>query len=69
MAKKTSKSGNWIAGAIKHPGALSKTLGVPEKKNIPAFKLKKAAKSKNKTTARRANLAMTLRKLAKRKKK
>ena len=35
----------WIAGAIEHPGALSKSLGVPEEKNIPAEKLAKAAKA------------------------
>ena len=36
---------NWIKGAIKHPGALHKELGVPEGKKIPAKKLAKAAKA------------------------
>lgn len=33
---------NWIAGAIKHPGALHKDLGVPMGKKIPEGKLEKA---------------------------
>ena len=59
-------SKNWIAGAIKHPGALHKQLGVPEGEKIPASKLSKAAHSDNPTLAKRANLAMTLKKLHKR---
>jgi hypothetical protein len=51
---------NWIAGAIKHPGALHKSLGVPEGEKIPASKLAKAKRSSNPTTRRRANLASTL---------
>jgi hypothetical protein len=53
---------NWIAGAInpKNKGALHETLGVPKGKKIPASKLAKAAKSKNPTTRKRANLAKTL---------
>ena len=51
---------NWIAGAIKKPGALHKSLGVPLDKKIPAAKINKAAKSKNPTLAKRANLAKTL---------
>jgi hypothetical protein len=60
---KKSKT-NWIKGAIKRPGALSKKLGVPVEKNIPMTKLKKAAKSSNKPTARQARLAMTLKKIS-----
>jgi hypothetical protein len=56
----------WIQGAIKHPGALHKTLGVPKGKKIPASKLKKAEHSKNPRTARRARLAETLKGLHKR---
>lgn len=52
--------GNWIAGAIKHPGALHRELGVPEGKKIPAKKLAKAAHSDNPKLARRANMAETL---------
>ena len=59
---------NWIAGAIKKPGALRKTLGVKKGQKIPEAKLEKAEKSKNPTTARRARLAETLRGLSKGKK-
>ena len=50
----------WISGAIKHPGALHKELGVPEGKKIPAKKLEKAEHSSNPTERKRANLAETL---------
>ena len=40
----------WIQKAIKHKGALRKTLGVKAGKDIPAAKLKKAEHSKNPTT-------------------
>jgi hypothetical protein len=52
---------NWIAGAIKKPGALKKSLGVPAGKTIPPKKLAQAARSSSPTTRRRANLARTLR--------
>ena len=50
----------WIAGAIKHPGALHKALRVPEGEKIPQKKLAKAEHSKNPTMAKRARLAETL---------
>lgn len=50
---------NWIAGAIKKPGALRKELGVKKGDDIPEKKLKKAAKSKGKL-GQRARLAETL---------
>lgn len=53
----------WISKAIKHPGALRKTLGVKKGEKIPASKLKKAEHSKNPTTAKRAHLAETLKKM------
>lgn len=53
----------WIQGAIKHPGALRKTLKVKKGEKIPESKLKKAEHSKNKTTAKRAHLAETLKKM------
>lgn len=56
----------WIQKAIEHPGSLRKSLHVAEDKNIPAKKLEKAAHSDNPTLAKRANLAMTLKKLHKR---
>ncbi len=52
--------GKWIAGAIKHPGALHRALKVPMGEKIPAKKLAKAAHSSNPTLARRASLAKTL---------
>lgn len=53
----------WIQGAIKKPGALRKTLGVKKGEKIPIAKLKKAEHSKNPTTAKRAHLAETLKKM------
>jgi hypothetical protein len=50
---------NWIAGAIKKPGALHADLGVPQGKKIPAGKLKAAAKKSGKV-GQRARLAETL---------
>ncbi|CAB5219861.1 hypothetical protein UFOVP237_17 [uncultured Caudovirales phage] len=55
-----AKGGNWIKGAIKHPGALHRELGIPEGKKIPAGKLAKATHSSNPTLAKRARLAQTL---------
>lgn len=51
---------NWIAGAIKKPGALHRELHVPEGKKIPASKLKAAEHSKNPLERKRASLAKTL---------
>lgn len=53
---------HWIQGAIKHPGALHKELGVPEGKKIPAGKLEKAEHSGG-TLGKRARLAETLSKM------
>ena len=53
---------NWIKGAIKHPGALHKSLGVPQGEKIPAGKIAKAAKSGG-TLGKRARLAQTLAKM------
>jgi hypothetical protein len=58
MAKQ-GHDGKWIQGAIKHPGALHKELGVPAGEKIPAKKLAKAAK-KGGVEGRRARLAQTL---------
>jgi hypothetical protein len=49
----------WIDEAIKKPGALKKSLGVPAGKTIPAAKLSKAAKAPGKM-GQRARLAQTL---------
>lgn len=51
--------GGWIKGAIKHPGALHKQLGVPAGEKIPAKKLAKAAQAGGKL-GQRARLAETL---------
>ena len=50
---------NWIAGAIKKPGALRKELGVKAGEKIPAKKLDAAAK-KSGIEGKRARLAKTL---------
>ncbi len=55
---------NWIAGAIRKPGALHKQLGVPQGKKIPAKKLAAAAEKGGKL-GKRARLAETLKKLNK----
>ncbi len=54
---------NWIKGAIKHPGALHKEMGVPQGKKIPAARLAKAAKAGGKL-GKRARLAETLKRLS-----
>jgi hypothetical protein len=51
----------FIQKAIKHPGALRKTLKVKKGEKIPLAKLKKAEHSKNPLTAKRAHLAETMR--------
>ena len=58
MAKKR----NWIAGAIKNPGALRRSLGVKKGKKIPTSKLNAAAKRPGKM-GKRARLAKTLKKM------
>lgn len=50
---------NWIADAIKKPGALRKELGVKKGEKIPAKKLDAAAKKKG-VEGKRARLAKTL---------
>lgn len=55
-------SKNWIAGAVKKPGALHKQLGIPEGKKIPGKTLDKAAKQPGKL-GQRARLAKTFAKM------
>ena len=55
---------NWIQGAIKKPGALRKSLGIKKGKKIPLKKLKAASKKGGKL-GKRANLALTFRKMRK----
>lgn len=59
-----NKPKNWIHGAIKHPGALHRELGVPQGEKIPAGKLAKAAHAGGKL-GERARLAETLKTLHK----
>jgi hypothetical protein len=49
---------NWIAGAVKKPGALHKEMGIPQGKPIPGKKLAKAAEAGGKL-GQRARLAET----------
>lgn len=65
MAKKKKK---WIQEAIKRPGALRRKAGVKKGEKIPLSKLQAMAKQKGRT-GRQARLALTLRKLAKKRKK
>jgi hypothetical protein len=60
-----SEKKKFIKEAIKHPGALRKTLHVEKGEKIPESKLKKAEHSKNPTTKKRAVLAETLKHLRK----
>lgn len=59
---------NWIAGAIKKPGALRASLGIKEGKTIPGKKLAAAAKKGGKL-GMRARLAETLKGFSKKSKK
>lgn len=56
---------NWIQGMDLKKGALRKTIGVKKGEKIPTAKLKKAEKSKNPLTRKRANLAATFKKMSK----
>ncbi len=55
---------NWIANAVKKPGALRAELGVKPGKDIPAKKLAAAAKAPGKL-GQRARLAETFKKMKK----
>ena len=61
MARRRSRK-KWIQGAIKKPGALRRTLGVKKGKKIPVSRLRAAAKKSGKT-GQRARLALTLRRM------
>jgi hypothetical protein len=66
-ARKRRKHGNFIQGAIKHPGSLHRALGVPQGQSIPAGKLAEAARSSDANLRRKAQLAKTLATLSGRK--
>ncbi len=53
---------NFIAGAIKHPGALHRELGVPQGHKIPKSRIAKAAHAGGKL-GQRARFAETLSKM------
>lgn len=53
------KEERWMQGAVKHPGALHKQLGVPAGKKIPHKMLEKATHSSNPLLKKRAVLAET----------
>lgn len=55
----------FIQKAIKHPGALRKSLHIKKGEKIPEKKLEKAEKSKNPTMRKRAVLAETLKHMKK----
>lgn len=65
--KKASSKKNWIKGAIKKPGALRESLGVKKGEKITEKMLDKAEKSKSPLTRKRASLAETLIKIARKK--
>ena len=65
--KELDEAKKWIQSAIKRPGALSKKLGVPEEKNIPASKLK-VKEDDTPQTKKQKVLAKTLKHLARKKK-
>jgi hypothetical protein len=58
-ATRKRKGQDWIAGAIKKPGALHRELGVPQGQKIPAKTLATAAKAPG-LEGKRARLAKTL---------
>ena len=55
-----AKTKNWIAGAVKAPGALREALGAKKGQKIPSKKLDAAAKMPGKM-GKRARLAKTFR--------
>jgi hypothetical protein len=64
MVAKTTSTKNWIASAIKKPGALRESLGIKKGETIPTAKLEAASKKPGKM-GQRARLAQTLKKMAK----
>jgi hypothetical protein len=53
---------NWIKGAIKHPGGLHRSLGIPQGQRIPPYLIAQAAKRKGRV-GQQARLAQTLGKM------
>lgn len=65
MKKHPSMDKKWIQKIGMKKGALRKSLHVKEGENIPQEKLKKAEHSKNPKLRKRANLALTLKRMKK----
>lgn len=59
---------NFMQGAVKHPGALHRALGVPPGQKIPAAKLAAARNSKDPKVRKMASLATTFNKFRPQKK-
>jgi len=57
---------NWIAKAIKHPGALRKSMGLKKNESMSMEMAEHAAKSGGKKTRKRAMLAQTLMRMGRR---
>jgi hypothetical protein len=53
------KKRKWISGAVRHPGALHRALGVPEGSRIPEHVLREASHAPG-PVGREARLALTL---------
>ena len=64
VKERLTSTKNWIAGAIKNPGALRESLGVKKGETIPAAKLEAASKKPGKM-GQRARMAQTLKKMKK----
>lgn len=54
--------GDWMKGAVKHPGALHKALHIPMDKKISHADLEKAENSRNPKVRKQAQLAETFEK-------
>lgn len=57
------RSRYWVQRAIRHPGALHRSLGIPADEKIPLETLRWAAKQPGKL-GQRARLALNLRRMA-----
>jgi hypothetical protein len=66
MAKKRKSKSNWIAGAIKKPGALTAQA---KRAGMSPMAFAAAKKNAPGTTGKRARLALTLGKMSKKRKK
>ena len=63
--KMNRRDGDWMKGAVKHPGALHRELGVPMGKKISQDKLEAAENSRSPNIRKQAQLAETFKKFRK----